>query len=69
MIYWCTMKTHVSQDPPPVSAWMEDALAMMELSAEVTAGLAQVAAGNSEANNAEPEPARAVERGAVRRTA
>ena len=40
MIYWCTMKTQNSQEPPPVSAWMEDALAMMELSAEVTAALA-----------------------------
>ena len=34
---------------------MEDALAMMELSAEVTAALA---AGNDEANNGEPEAAR-----------
>ncbi len=52
------IKTQNSQEPPPVSAWMEDALAMMELSAEVTAGLAQVAAGNAEANNGEPEAAR-----------
>jgi len=34
------MKTQNSQEPPPVSAWMEDALLMMELAAEVTAGLA-----------------------------
>jgi len=34
------MKTQNSQEPPPVSAWMEDALAWMELAAEVTAGLA-----------------------------
>ncbi len=34
------IKPQDSQEPPPVSAWMEDALAMMELSAEVTAGLA-----------------------------
>ncbi len=42
MIYWCDMiKPQNSQEPPPVSgSWMEDALAMMELSAEVTAGLA-----------------------------
>ena len=49
------MKTHGSQEPPP--AWMEDALAMMELSAEVTSALA-AAAGNDEANNGEPEAAR-----------
>ena len=41
------MKTQNSQEPPPVSAWMEDALAMMELSAEVTAALA-AAAGNDD---------------------
>ena len=46
------MKTHGSQEPPPVSAWMEDALAMMELSAEVTAGL------SAPAGNDEPEAAR-----------
>ena len=39
------MKTQNSQEPPP--AWMEDALTMMELSAEVAAGLA--AAGYAEA--------------------
>jgi hypothetical protein len=44
------MKNQNSQEPPP--AWMEDALAMMELSAEVTAGLA------APAGNDEPEAAR-----------
>jgi hypothetical protein len=39
------MKTQNSQEPPP--AWMEDALAMMELSAEVAAALA-AAAGNDD---------------------
>ncbi len=33
------IKPQDSQEPPPVSAWMEDALAMMELSAAVAAGL------------------------------
>jgi hypothetical protein len=45
------MKTQNSQEPPP--AWMEDALAMMELSAEVTAALA-AAAGNGEPEAARP---------------
>jgi hypothetical protein len=44
------MKTQNSQEPPP--GWLEDALSMMELSAEVTSALA--AAGNDE-----PDAARA----------